>query len=272
MSSNAGAQTYDVKFANVTISGVAANYSKYNVNHSTTTDNDYTLVKPAIFNASDCSNGDTVLVTMQIKCTTSANSNKLAIANVDGSGSYDVIIESGTMNNYTSWTEIKLVTKVGWSLNNTTPTDMGNTNIYVQFRRTDIVSGTTVVEMKDITVTAGEYHVFSGTASGYNLGTVDIASTTAEVGTAVSVNMLIRYGGAMSNNGWLWTTYTDGNGSMEAISEQGVANNKTFQTWQNVDITTRVAEGQKAQITIRNGNGGSAAYKVEVFVLSVTAA
>ena len=81
------------------------------------------------------------------------------------------------------------------------------------------------------------------------------------------MTMKLKLAGQMATNGWLWTRYLSTENSWEELSVPGTQKYKDFA---EVTFTTVVGADGKIVIEVRNSNGGSAAYSVQVKDVTVT--
>ena len=176
---------------------------------------------------------------------------------IDANGSMEALTQpNSSADKYKEFTEVTFTTLVG-----------ADGKIIIEVRNSNGGAATYSVQVKDVTVTEVADYVapleYAGTgASGaYNLGNFEIADTDFVEGTVVTVTMKIKHSGQMENNGWLWTRYLSKENSWEELTAPKTQKYKDFA---EVTFTTVVGENGKIIIEVRNNNGGSAAYSVQV--------
>ena len=207
----------------------------------------------------DFAKGTVVDVTMQLKYSGQMFTNKWLWARyTDANGSMEALTQpDGSASVYKEFTEVTFTTLVG-----------ENGEISIEVRNANGGKAAYCVEVKGVVVVEQEKilkYEGTGAQNAYKIGDFVIANTDYAEGTLVSVTMQLKYSGKMFTNKWLWARYTDANGSMEALTEpssQAVVD--TYKEFTEVTFATLVGANGQIALEIRNANGGSAAYCVEV--------
>ena len=114
-------------------------------------------------------------------------------------------------------------------------------------------------------VSYGDFMRYAGVGAqdAYKIGNFVIAKTDFAKGTVVDVTLKLKYSGEMFANKWLWTRYTDANGSMEVLTQPD-SSSSVYQEFTEVTFTAQVGDNGEIALEVRNSNGGSAEYCVEV--------
>ena len=209
----------------------------------------------------DFAEGTVVVVTMKLKYSGKMFANKWLWARyTDSNGSMEALTQPDSSSSvYAEFTEVSFTTLVG-----------ANGEITLEIRNSNGGSAAYCVEVKDVVVAEPEKvlkYEGTGAVDAYNLGNFEIADTDFAEGTVVTVTMKLKLAGQMATNGWLWTRYLSTENSWEELSVPGTQKYKDFA---EVTFTTVVGADGKIVIEVRNSNGGSAAYSVQVKDVTVT--